>query len=276
MEIRITTLSENTANYGLLGEWGLSILVETDDVRVLMDTGLSFTAAHNAGIMGLDLATIDRIVLSHGHADHTGGLRDVLRITGEVEVIAHPDIWTDKYTRRGEGTERKIILPFSREELEGLGARFNLTREPVHITDHIMTTGEIPMTTGYEAIDRHLFVKEGDEFKPDPLADDLALIINTEFGLVVILGCAHRGIVNTLHHARNLTGQERVYAVIGGTHLIGASEERMERTIADLSEMGIQRLGVSHCTGFPASARLSQAFENSFFLNNAGTRFILP
>jgi 7,8-dihydropterin-6-yl-methyl-4-(beta-D-ribofuranosyl)aminobenzene 5'-phosphate synthase len=276
MEIRITTLSENTANYGFLGEWGLSILVETDDIRVLMDTGLSFTAAHNAVVMDLDLTTIDRIVLSHGHADHTGGLRDVLRIKGEVEVIAHPDIWTDKYTGRGEGTKRKIILPFSREELEGLGARFNLTREPVHITDHIMTTGEIPMITGYETIDSHLFVKDGDEFKPDPLADDLALIINTDFGLVVILGCAHRGIVNTLRHARNLTGQEMVYAVIGGTHLIGASEERMEKTIADLSEMGIQRLGVSHCTGFPASARLSQAFENSFFLNNAGTRFTLP
>jgi 7,8-dihydropterin-6-yl-methyl-4-(beta-D-ribofuranosyl)aminobenzene 5'-phosphate synthase len=276
MEIRITTLSENTANYGFLGEWGLSILVEADGVQVLMDTGLSFTAAHNARTMGLDLTTIDRIVLSHGHADHTGGLRDVLNLKGEVEVIAHPDIWADKYTRRAPGTERKIILPFSREELEGLGARFNLTREPVHITDHIMTTGEIPMTNDYEAVDSHLFVREGDEFKPDPLADDLALVINADFGLVVILGCAHRGLVNTIRHAQNLTGQEMVYAVIGGTHLIGASEERMEKTIADLSEIGIQRLGVSHCTGFPASARLAQVFEDSFFLNNAGTRFVLP
>ena len=275
MEIRITTLSENTANYGFLGEWGLSILVEADGVRVLMDTGLSFTAAHNAGLMGLDLATIDRIVLSHGHADHTGGLRDVLNLKGDVEVIAHPDVWTEKHTRRAPGTERKIGIPFAREELEELGARFNLTREPVHITDHIMTTGEIPMSNDYEAIDSHLFVREGDEIKPDPLADDLALIIDTDFGLVVILGCAHLGMINTVRHARTITGKELVYAVIGGTHLIGASEERMEKTIADLREMGIQRLGVSHCTGFPASARLSREFEDSFFLNNAGTRFML-
>ena len=275
MEIRITTLSENTANYGFLGEWGLSILVEADGVRVLMDTGLSFTAAHNAGLMGLDLATIDRIVLSHGHADHTGGLRDVLNLKGDVEVIAHPDVWTEKHTRRAPGTERKIGIPFAWEELEELGARFNLTREPVHITDHIMTTGEIPMSNDYEAIDSHLFVREGDEIKPDPLADDLALIIDTDFGLVVILGCAHRGMINTVRHARTITGKELVYAVIGGTHLIGASEERMEKTIADLREMGIQRLGVSHCTGFPASARLSREFEDSFFLNNAGTRFML-
>ncbi|HEY41276.1 MAG TPA: MBL fold metallo-hydrolase [Dehalococcoidia bacterium] len=276
MDVRITTLSENTANYGFLGEWGLSILVEADGVQVLMDTGLNLSAAYNAQVMRLDLSTIDRIVLSHGHADHTGGLCEVLRLTGAVEIIAHPDIWVDKFTRRSEGNERKISIPFSQKELEDLGARFNLTREPIRITGNIMTTGEIPMITDYEEIDSHLFIREGDEFKPDPLADDLALVIDTEFGLVVILGCAHRGMVNTLRHAQTLTGRERVYAVIGGTHLIGASEERLERTIADLREMDIQRLGVSHCTGFPASARLAQEFADTFFLNNAGSRMALP
>ena len=110
----------------------------------------------------------------------------------------------------------------------------------------------------------------------DFLADDLALIINTEFGLVVILGCAHRGIINTLRHAQNLTGQKLVYTVIGGTHLFRASEERLAKTIAELKEMGIQRLGVSHCTGFHASARLAQEFKDAFFLNNTGTRLTLP
>jgi 7,8-dihydropterin-6-yl-methyl-4-(beta-D-ribofuranosyl)aminobenzene 5'-phosphate synthase len=277
MEIRISTLSENTANYGFLAEWGLSILVEADGLRILMDTGLSFSAVHNAQLMGIDFATIDRIVLSHGHADHTGGLREVLRRRGEVEVIAHQDIWAPKYVRRdGETEEQYIGIPFSREELESRGARFNLVREPAHITEHVMTTGEIPMLSSYEEIEDNLFVKEGDMLQPDRLADDLALVIDTDFGLVVILGCAHRGIINALRHAQNLMGKELVYAAIGGTHLFRASDERIEQTIAALKEIGIQRLGVSHCTGFHASARLAQEFEGIFFLNNAGTRLTLP
>jgi len=277
VEVRITTLSENTANYGYIAEWGLSILVEVEGARILMDTGLSFSAVHNAQLMGIDLSTIDHIVLSHGHADHTGGLRDVLKIKGEVEVIAHPDIWVPKYVRRdGEPREQYIGMPFTREELESLGARFKLIREPVHITEQVMTTGEIPMSSAYEEIGNNLFVKKAGMLHPDPLADDLALIIDTDFGLVVILGCAHRGIINTVCHAQNITGKELVYAVVGGTHLFRASEERLEKTIVDLREIGIQKLGVSHCTGFHTSARLAQEFENIFFMNNAGTRVILP
>jgi 7,8-dihydropterin-6-yl-methyl-4-(beta-D-ribofuranosyl)aminobenzene 5'-phosphate synthase len=278
MEIRITTLSENTANFGYLAEWGLSILVEADGLRILMDTGLSFSAVHNAQLMGIDLSTIDRIVLSHGHADHTGGLREVLRRGGgEVEVIAHPDIWAPKYVRRDGKTEEQYIgIPFSRGELESRSARFTLEREPVHITEHIMTTGEIPMLSGYEEIETNLFVREDGVLHPDHLADDLALVIDANFGLVVILGCAHRGIINTLRHAQRLTSKELVYAAIGGTHLFLASDKRIERTIPNLKEIGIQRLGVSHCTGFHASARLAHEFKGIFFLNNAGSRLTFP
>ena len=277
MEIRISTLSENTANYGLLAEWGLSILVEVDNFKVLVDTGLSFSVVHNAQIMGIDLSAIDRIVLSHSHPDHTGGLRDVLRLRGRIEVIAHPDILSPKYGRRDEGSqERYIGIPFSREELENIGACFKLETKPVFITDRIITTGEIPLHSSYENIEEKFFVKENGGLRPDNLADDLALVIDTDFGLVVILGCAHRGIVNTIRHAQNLTGKSKVYAVIGGTHLIGASEERMKNTIADLRDIGIQKLGVSHCTGFYASTQLAQEFEDIFFLNNAGTNFTLP
>ena len=277
MEIKITTLSENTANYGYLAERGLSILVEVDEAKILIDTGLSFSAVHNAQLMGIDLSKIDCIVLSHGHVDHTGGLRDVLKIRREVEVVAHPDIWVPKYVRRdGESREQHNGMPFTQEELESQGARFNLAREPVHIAENILTTGEIPMLSSYEEIENKLFIKEAEMLRPDPLADDLALIIDTDFGLVVVLGCAHRGMINTLHHAQNLTGKELVYAVIGGTHLFRASEERMDRTIANLKETGVQRIGVSHCTGFRASARLAREFEDMFFLNNAGTKLTLP
>ena len=97
MAIKITTLSENTANYGgFIAEWGLSLVVEVDGMKVLMDTGFGHSAVHNAHLLGIDLTGIDKIVLSHGHDDHTGGLQEVLKMTGEVEVIAHPDIWTSK------------------------------------------------------------------------------------------------------------------------------------------------------------------------------------
>lgn len=276
MQLRITTLSENTAGTaGVLAEWGLSILVETGELKVLLDTCTSISVPHNAPILGVDLSTVDKIVLSHGHYDHTGGLKEVLAKTGAVEIIAHPDIWAKKYIRFGE-REAYVGIPFSREELEGLGASFTLSKEPVWITDDIVTTGEIPMVTEYEEIDPNLYVKEDGQLIPDPLLDDRALIIKTELGLVVILGCAHRGAINTLRHAQEVTGVELIHTVIGGTHLIGASEERILLTAAALQEFGVNRVGVSHCTGLPAAAMLAQQLGDIFFFNNTGTRIAVP
>ncbi len=277
MGVRITTLSENTVSrLGLLAEWGLSILVETDTTRVLLDAGLSISAAHNADAMRIDLSGIDKIVLSHGHPDHTGGLRDILRKTGEVEVIAHPHVW-GKYIRPEGRRARYMGIPFCQAELESLGASFAITRNPVQISNEIMTTGEIPLTTDFEEVElRNAYMEEDGHWLPDQLLDDQGLIIKTEVGLMVILGCAHRGTINTLRHAQKLTGEERIHTVVGGTHLHIASAERMERTISALKEFGIVRLGVSHCTGFPAAARLAHEFSDIFFVNNAGTSLVWP
>jgi len=277
MELRITTLSENTAAIGnFLGEWGLSILVESDEANILFDTGQSISASHNAELLGTDLSRIDKIVLSHGHFDHTGGLKQLLgRMGKEIEIIAHPDIWQAKYAV-GEGEERYIGIPFSRQELEDLGARFKLTAEPVRISEHIMTSGEISMVTDYEVIEPNLVVKEDGGYRPDSFRDDQALIITTEPGLVVVLGCAHRGIINTLYHAQHLTGVKAIDTVLGGCHLMNASEERVWLTIAALKELGVKRLGVSHCTGLPASVIMAQEFGERFFFNNAGTMVSLP
>ena len=272
MQVKLTTLSENTAcRVGLLAEWGLSILVEVDNYKVLLDTGLDISAAYNAVVMGVDLHAVDKIVLSHGHRDHTGGFQRVLSaMRKKIEVIAHPDIWADKYSRTFSRREYYAGTPFIREQLESWGASFKLTEKPAWITDNIVTTGEIPMQNEYEQIDSHLLVKENGEFRPDPLRDDLALIVKSDKGLIVVLGCGHRGMINTLHHAQKITGVEQIHMVIGGTHLINASREQIDLTIAELRRLGVEKIGVSHCTGLPAAAILSQEFGDSFFFNNAG------
>jgi 7,8-dihydropterin-6-yl-methyl-4-(beta-D-ribofuranosyl)aminobenzene 5'-phosphate synthase len=272
MQIKLTTLSENTVGLiGLLAEWGLSILVEVDGYKVLLDTGLDISAAHNAALLEINLPEVNKLVLSHGHRDHTGGLRHVLNaMRKEIEVIAHPDIWAAKYSRTFSAQEQYAGIPFARDALENWGASFSLTKEPVWITDNIGTTGEIPMHTEYEKIDRELLVKEAGKLRPDPLRDDQALILKSQNGLIVILGCGHRGMINTIHHAQKITGLERVHMVVGGTHLFTASRERIDLTIAELKRLGVHKIGVSHCTGMPAAARLFQEFGDNFFFNNTG------
>lgn len=278
MGLRITTLSENTASIDdFIAEWGLSILIETEKTKILLDTGQGYSCVHNADTLGIDLRDIDKIVLSHGHFDHTGGLRDVLRrIKRKVEIIAHPNIWQPKYSRRRSGEPRYIGIPFCQNELESRGAIFILDNKPIKIDSSIMTTGEIPMSTSYEEVDAALFVKEDSGWKPDEVMDDQALIIKTEAGLVIILGCAHRGMMNTIYHARRLAGDERICAIIGGSHLISASEEHFRQTVTALRELGNPRLGLCHCTDLKAISHLAQEFGENFFFNKAGSILEIP
>jgi 7,8-dihydropterin-6-yl-methyl-4-(beta-D-ribofuranosyl)aminobenzene 5'-phosphate synthase len=285
MTITITTLSENTVTRpGLFAEWGLSVLVETGDVAVLLDTGQGRAVMANAALLGVDWSSLHTIVLSHGHRDHTGGLYSVLsgirkdptlsEETRSVNVVAHPDIWIPKYS----GPIHKNIyagMPYVREALESLGAAFVSTSEPARITNRIVTTGEIPLDTAYERVDPELYIRDERGVRPDPMADDLALIITTDLGLVVVLGCAHRGLVNTLLQAEKVANEDRIHMVIGGTHLMKASEEQLKATIKGLEALDVERIGVSHCTGLPATVKLSKAFGDRFFFNNAGTRITI-
>jgi 7,8-dihydropterin-6-yl-methyl-4-(beta-D-ribofuranosyl)aminobenzene 5'-phosphate synthase len=277
MSLTLTTLCENTAGKpGFTAEWGLSILVQVDGMTVLFDTGANFAAVRNADKLRVNLRAVDTIVLSHAHADHTGGLREVLRRTGPKEIIAHPAIWEMKYTKRAyEKQEAFIGIPFAREELELHGASFNLSKEPVPVGDAIVTTGEIAQITDFEGIEPIFYVKEGGSLRHDPITDDLALIVRTQEGLVIVLGCAHRGMINTIRHARMITGEQRVHTVVGGTHLFPKTDEQVEKAISALREIGVKKIGVSHCTGFHASVRLAQEFRDGFFQNNAGTIYTL-
>jgi 7,8-dihydropterin-6-yl-methyl-4-(beta-D-ribofuranosyl)aminobenzene 5'-phosphate synthase len=124
--------------------------------------------------------------------------------------------------------------------------------------------------TDFETVDKNLYVKTENGMLPDPLLDDQALVIKTARGLVIVLGCAHHGMINTLNRAQEITSVEHIYMVIGGTHLLRAKRQTLEDTIEKLEELGVERIGVSHCTGMPAAMALAQKFKNRFFFNHTG------
>lgn len=278
-KIKITTLSENSvADIYYLAEWGLSVhLAIEGGLSLLFDTGAGQVCTYNAAVAGIRLSDIDMIVLSHGHTDHTGGLRSVLQEIryqaperSHVDVICHPAAiesqyvkHTDHYFYRG--------CPFAIDELVRLGANFITSAEPVRLTHDVIISGEVPMVTEFESVAPICFLKKDGRYIDSPVEDDQALFISTNKGLLIILGCAHRGMINTIMHARKVTGINEVFMVIGGTHLLNTSREQQEKTLSILKEIGVKKVGVSHCTGMrPASFLSEHLGANTFFFNNAG------
>jgi 7,8-dihydropterin-6-yl-methyl-4-(beta-D-ribofuranosyl)aminobenzene 5'-phosphate synthase len=283
-KIILSTLCENTASsIEVLAAWGFSLLIEAGENKFLFDTGgLNGCCSYNANSLKKDLTQVKKIILSHGHLDHVGGIYPMLQSVNDpfarkvqhIEIIAHPDIWQSKYAKIDERYVY-IGMPHNEEFLKSYGAKFILSSKPTWLTENIVTTGEIAMTTGYETVDDNILVNENGKFIQDSVADDQGLIIKTAKGLVIISGCAHRGIINMILHAQNITQEKRVYMVLGGTHLFNASRERIDRTIADLKKLNVQKIGVSHCTGLTASALMIQELGDKFFANVAGTCIVI-
>lgn len=275
MALKITTLCENTAvGRDILGEHGLAVLVEAGNRRFLFDTGAGMTLLHNAAKMRVDLDGLDGVILSHGHYDHTGGLKPLLQAVGPTTVYAHPDVFGEKYRLRRDGGEPVYVgMPCSRKELEDAGANFVLTAEPCRIADGLLITGEIPREDPREGFEESFFVKSGDGLVHDEVRDDLALIVETEAGAVLVLGCAHSGPVNSLKHALKILNGRRVRGVVGGMHLKDADSARIGRTVAAYRELGVETVAPCHCTGLAAMAAFLRRFGRGFRLNNVGSAF---
>ncbi len=278
MTLRITTLCENTAGtVDVIAEFGLSMLIETGREKILFDTGAEISVPYNAEALGVDLHKVTKIVLSHGHIDHTGGLGNVLeKIDKQIEIFAHPDVWSSRFNCSENGN-RFIGIPYRREQMECMGAVFRLGKKPVRIAENVWTTGEVPMLTEFENFESVAadgtgwWIESGGKLKPDKVMDDQAVIIKTKHGLVVVAGCAHHGLINTIYQAQKITGVKRIYAVLGGAHLADASEERVWRTIGILRESDVRKIGLCHCTGLTVNAIMAQEFGDRFFFNNAGS-----
>ena len=271
---RITVLVENTAGGPrLLAEHGLAYWIEHDDRRVLLDSGQGGVLVSNAHKLGIQLTEIDALVLSHGHYDHTGGVAEALRISQSVAVYAHPAAFARKYARNNDGTAREIGMPpLSDKAIRDSGNRLVATRQPIAVFGGLSTTGPVPRSTDFEDTGGPFFLDEACT-QPDPLQDDQSVFLDTSKGTVVLLGCAHSGVINTLYHIRRLTNNRPIHAVIGGMHLVNASPRRIERTIEELQRIGVERLTPAHCTGLPATVALWNTFPGRCQPCPVGTQF---
>lgn len=271
MSCRITIICDNTAGplSGTLGEHGFAALVETQEGSLLFDTGQGETLLHNAQRMNKNLHSVNKVALSHGHYDHTGGLWPLLRSCGAKDIFAHPAVFGRRYRVKDNGESISIGMPYSEEFIRGLGGRFSLGEGFREISPGIFLTGEVPRTFLFESGDAGLFCDEAG-CVADTIGDDQSLVIVTSRGLVLLFGCCHAGMINTLDYACAKTGIDKVYAVIGGTHLAFSSKEQLDETITAVRRYDIKKISGSHCTGFTAAARLLKEFPSQFHQAQVG------
>ena len=274
MNIKITTLVENAVAQGgksLLAEHGLSFCIEAGDRRILFDTGQNLAIANNARQLGIELNKIDTAILSHGHYDHTGGVQSLLACSSNFTLHAHPDVFDQKVKQQND-SYKYIGIPLDKGAIEKRGAAVKLEKNPVEIAPGIMTSGEIPMISDFEAVESGFYIKADRVVFPDTLADDQALILDTGRGLVVLLGCSHRGVINTLNHVTRLTGKCQIHAILGGLHLVNAAEGKLKKILEHLHGRGLEKIGVGHCTGSRAFLALANEFGDRVFLNTVGNQ----
>ncbi len=270
MSTDVTIIVDNKADDGLAGEHGFSLWIETQGKRILFDTGQGPALETNVQTLGLDLSTTDELVLSHGHYDHTGGVPQVITQSSGLHIYCHPEVVRPRYTIR-DGKVRSIGMPQAAREALALvpPRQVHWVQKPVRLGNTVGLTGPIPRLSGYEDTGGAFYL-DPEGTKPDLIEDDMALWVETDQGLVVCLGCAHAGLINTLNYIRKLTGEKRIRAVLGGFHLLNADRERLDRTVLALRQSAPDMLIPCHCTGDAAFALLHEALGESVTPGRAG------
>ena len=283
MSLKITTLIENLQDKEkrLCFEHGFSVLIETEDTKILFDTGQTGAFVKNAKDLGINLEDIDTIILSHGHYDHTGGVPNLLNcLRKKTPVYLGKEFWFPKYKLLDDGSYKYNGNPFEKILLEEPLQGKNPAEQPVveihmvedditQLTEQIFLFKNFKRVNAFETINPKFFVKTEQGYEQDLFSDEIALGVLTGEGLVLIVGCSHVGIVNILEHVRK-TVNLPVAAVVGGTHLVEADRARLEMTAEVFRKYGIKTIAVSHCTGESGTELLKREFPACFFENHTG------
>lgn len=281
--LKITVLVEDSVLYEspYLGQHGISLFLEGfregDSKGILVDVAQSPEALlSNMQAMNISPSTIDAIVLTHCHYDHTQGVAKILEETGRrgIPVIAHPSIFRLNFLTEPYLRHVGIMPTDAKEEIEKAGGSLFLTRDPLVLIPGITTTGEVTRRTDFEEVGIVLKTIEDGRVEDDPMLDDISVVASVEGkGLVVVTGCSHAGIVNICKHAIEVAGCEKIEGIIGGLHLIDASDVRRKTTIEELFKLNPAWISVGHCTGFKAQVELYLAFGERFSPLHTGMKF---
>lgn len=260
--MKLTCVVDNSVSTAssFWGEHGVAFIVETADGAVLFDTGQSGTVLlHNLDRLKVKPEDVATVVLSHGHYDHTGGLASFLKAAGGLPVVAHSAILEERYVMRKKKTPRSIGLPIGSKKLSKW-ADLRLSRKPVEVLPGLWTTGNIHSRRFVEGRSLKHVVQRAGQYVPDPYLDDLSLVWKSDDGLVVVLGCAHAGVLNILSQVRDMYA-EPIRAVIGGMHLHGADDVTLSEVVSVLSaDYPELRFYPNHCTGSRGFLALDKAF----------------
>ncbi len=281
---RAMPVKDSEVKVSILAEHGFSALITVtaggNPRSVLFDFGFSeYGSAINADALGLDLSNVETLVLSHGHMDHFGGLVPIFERIGkkDIELVLHPSAFRQqRYLKAADGS--KIFLPsLNRENLEKAGIFPMESKDPHSLLDGaLLFLGQVPKKTDFETGDSRLCYDVQGESHQDLIEDDTAVIAHVKGkGLVVLSGCAHAGIVNTVKYAQEVTGVDTIYAVMGGFHLTGAvNEPAIGPTIEALKELNPGFIVPTHCTGRKAAMLIEKEMPEKFLLNMSGTKMI--
>ncbi|MGD0299864.1 MAG: MBL fold metallo-hydrolase [Bryobacteraceae bacterium] len=260
--LRVEVLSTMLTSDNGIGEWGFSAVVEADGHRILFDTGARpTTVLENAKELGVDLATITEVVLSHNHSDHTGGLMTLRRAMLQKNSAALAEAYTGKgiFAARRSGQGKPLeFMANTRRDYEASGGHFIEYDHPVEIWNGVWLTGPVPRKYAERNWSGKTEIQTPEGWKEDTIPEDMSLVINTGQGLVVVSGCGHAGIVNTLEYARSVVRNAPIHAAIGGFHLYQLDDEKLQWTAAKLREFGLGTFLGAHCTGIEAVYRMRE------------------